>query len=315
MLQLINKNILFQSFVLGDRFRTAHPFPHLVLDHFFSDDFAENLLSFFPVFDPSKAINELGLVGKKAVHTKLGDLKEPYRKLDELFKSDEFLKFMSTITGVPELLYDPEYVGGGTHENLEGQELDPHVDFNFHPDRKWHRRLNMLIYLNNEWKESWGGSIELHSDPWNPPQDEVQSFIPLMNRCVLFETSERSWHGFKKIQLPESKKGLSRKSIAVYFYTLDRPAEEILPEHSTFYVHRPLPDKVRAGYTLKEEDVQELRELLIRRDSWIKFLYDREIQFSSEMGRLHQEIGRVKTAQHVHWLKRLWRGFTGGGSK
>jgi hypothetical protein len=308
-MQLINEKIVFQSFALGERFRTARPFPHLVLDDFFSDDFAQSLLSTFPAFDPSKAANELGEVGRKAVHTKLEELKEPYRKLDELFKSDEFLKFMSTITGIPELLYDPDYIGGGTHENLGGQELDPHVDFNYHPARKWHRRLNLLVYLNKEWQESWGGCIELHSNPWNAGQDDVLSFVPIMNRCVLFETSERSWHGFKKIQLPKIKQDISRKSIAVYFYSLDRPAEEILPEHATFYVHRPLPEWICAGYTLKEEDVQELKELLIKRDSWIKFLYDREIRFSSEMGVLRQGITQLKTALNDHWLKHIWRRF------
>ena len=306
MLDLINNDIRLHSFKLGERFQSASPFPHLVLDNFFNDAFAQKLLVYFPVFDPSKAINELGLVGKKAVNTKIVDLNDTYKELDELFKSSDFLMFMSTITGIPELLYDPEYIGGGTHENLEGQELDPHVDFNYHPGMKWHRRLNLLIYLNNEWNESWGGNIELHSDPWNPNQDKVQSFVPLMNRCVLFETSEKSWHGFKKIELPQDKKGLSRKSIAVYFYTKDRPAEEIRPEHSTFYVPRPIPDQIRSGYTLKDGDVQELKDLLAKRDQWIKFLYDREIHFSSEFGLIHEKLSR---ALKGGWLKQFWKRF------
>ncbi|MCI0442055.1 2OG-Fe(II) oxygenase [bacterium] len=308
MLDLINKNIRLHSFKLGDRFQSASPFPHLVLDNFFDDRFVQNLLEHFPVFDPSAAMNELGLVGKKAVNTNFADLKQPYKELDELFKSSDFLMFMSTITAIPELLYDPEYIGGGTHENLEGQELDPHVDFNYHPGRKWHRRLNLLVYLNSEWHESWGGNIELHSDPWNPDQNKIQSFMPLMNRCVIFETSERSWHGFKKIQFPDDKKGFSRKSIAIYFYTKNRPVSEIRPEHSTFYVHRPIPDQIRAGYTLKEEDVQELKDLLTRRDDWIKFLYDREIHFSSEFGLIHEKLAQALKGSR---LKQFWKRLTG----
>lgn len=304
MLELINKDICLHSFKLGESFQSARPFPHLVLDNFFDASFAQQLLDNFPVFDPSKALNELGLVGGKAVNTKLAALNEPYKKIDELFQSDDFLKFMSTITRIHELLYDPEYIGGGTHENLEGQDLDPHVDFNFHPTEKWHRRLNLLIYLNPEWKESWGGNIELHLDPWSPDKDQIQSFVPLMNRCVLFETSERSWHGFRKIELPEGKKNLSRKSIAVYFYTKERPVEEIRPEHSTFYVPRPVPDHIRAGYTLKEEDVQQLKDLLTRRDHWIKFLYDREIQFSSELGRMHE---RLLQGLKGNRIEQLWK--------
>jgi 2OG-Fe(II) oxygenase superfamily len=290
VLDLINKDIRLHSFKLGESFQAAHPFPHIVLDNFFNDSFARELLDSFPVFDPSKARNELGLVGGKAVNTNIAALNETYKKVDELFKSDDFLKFMSTITRIPELLYDAEYIGGGTHENLEGQDLDPHVDFNYHPAKKWHRRLNLLLYLNPEWEESWGGNIELHLDPWNSDRDEVQSFMPLMNRCVIFETSERSWHGFRKIKLPQDKKDLSRKSIAVYFYTKDRPPEEIRPEHSTFYVPRSVPDHIRPGYTLNEDDVQQIKNLLIRRDQWIKFLYDREIHHSSEYGLIYEKL-------------------------
>ncbi len=308
MLDLINKEIRLHSFKLGERFQSASPFPHLVLDNFFDDRFAQNLLEQFPSFDPSKAMNELGLVGKKAVNTKLADINELYKELDELFKSSDFLMFMSTITEIPELLYDPEYIGGGTHENLEGQDLDPHVDFNFHPATKWHRRLNLLLYLNPEWEESWGGNIELHLDPWNPDQNKIQSFMPLMNRCVIFETSERSWHGFKKIQLPDNKKNFSRKSIAVYFYTKNRPMSEIRPEHSTFYVPRPVPEYIQAGYTLKEDDVQQLKDLLTRRDHWIKFLYDREVHFSSEFGLLHEKLNQ---ALKEGGLKQFWKRMTG----
>jgi hypothetical protein len=312
VLNLINNDIRLHSFKLGEQFQSASPFPHLVLDNFFANGFVEKLLEHFPVFDPSKAMNELGLVGKKAVNTKIAGLNQPYKELDELFQSNDFLMFMSTITKIPELLYDPEYIGGGTHENLEGQDLDPHVDFNYHPNTKWHRRLNLLIYLNNEWNESWGGNIELHSDPWNPDQNQFRSFMPLMNRCVIFETSERSWHGFKKIKFPENNKNLSRKSIAVYFYTKNRPVSEIRPEHSTFYVPRPIPEHIRAGYALKEDDLQQLKELLTRRDQWIQFLYQRELHFSSEFGLIHEKLTQALKGGK---LLQIWRRLFGANEK
>jgi 2-oxoglutarate-Fe(II)-dependent oxygenase superfamily protein len=291
VLDLINNDIRLQSFNLGEQFQYASPFPHLVLDNFFVDTFAQKLLEHFPVFDPTKAMNELGFVGGKAVNTKISGLNQTYKELDEFLQSKEFLMFMTMITGIPELLYDPEYIGGGTHENLEGQDLDPHVDFNYHPGKKWHRRLNMLIYLNHEWNESWGGNIELHSDPWNREKNEFRSFIPSMNRCVIFETSEKSWHGF---------------------YTQNRPMSEIGPEHSTFYVPRPIPDHVRAGYTLNENDVHELKDLLTRRDDWIKFLYEREVHFSSESGILQEKLSQALKRGK---LCQIWSRVIGGNQK
>src|SRR5688572_3494597 len=293
MLELINKNLQLEMLPLGERFQKNTPFPHLVLDQFFRPDFAQRLLDAFPSFDPQKAMNELGVVGGKAVHQNIRELAQPYKDLDELVQSEDFLKFTSGITRIPDLIYDPDYVGGGTHENLHGQELDPHADFNYHPAYKWHRRLNLLIYLNPEWEEDWGGSIELHSDPWNPEGNEVKSSLPIMNRCLIFETSEQSWHGFKRIKLPDNQRGLSRKSIAFYFYTKERPQSEIRPEHGTFYVPRQPSEHIQAGYTLTDSDVNELKTLLARRDSWVKFLYERELKFSSELGEKNSRIQQL----------------------
>src|SRR5213592_1991214 len=137
MLDLINRDIQLQMLSLGEKFQQNTPFPHLVLDDFFRPDFAQRLLADFPPFDVEKARNELGEIGGKAVHDKVRELSQPYRDLDDLLKSDQFLKFVSGITRIPDLIYDPDYVGGGTHENRHGQELDPHADFNYHPANKW----------------------------------------------------------------------------------------------------------------------------------------------------------------------------------
>ena len=235
----------------------------------------------FPAFDREHARNEMGEAGGKAVFQNLRELGPAYARLDALLRSREFLAFVGRITGIPDLIYDPKYVGGGTHENLDGQELDPHVDFNYHPNTQLHRRLNLIIFLNPEWQAVWGGALEFHVNPWLPPEeDSVQTIAPIANRCVIFETTENSWHGFKRIQLPDDKRQLSRRSIAVYYYTKSRPANELAPNHSTVYVPRPLPAQIRAGHTLSEQDVAELRQVLARRDGQIRFLYDREKEIS-----------------------------------
>ncbi|MFC5583469.1 2OG-Fe(II) oxygenase, partial [Rhodanobacter terrae] len=142
-----------------------------------------------------------------------------YERLDDAIKSPEFLKAVGELTGIEGLIYDPWYLGGGTHENRNGMSLDPHVDFNYHPSEKWHRRLNLIIYLNPTWDDSWGGCLEIFRDPYadNRPSRAVS---PAFNRCVIFETSEKSWHGFDAIRLPDEHADISRRSIALYFYLI-----------------------------------------------------------------------------------------------
>lgn len=253
-------------------FARRDPFRHVVIERFLEPAFAQRLFDGFPAFERGNASNEAGERGGKSTVERIRGLGPAYSALDDLVRSQAFLDHVSALTGIADLLYDPYYFGGGTHENRDGQDLDPHIDFNRHPIEHWHRRLNLILYLNPEWDDAWGGSLELHSDP-RTTLDRVTRITPLFNRCVIFETTEWSWHGFSRIALPSAAAGLSRRSIALYFYTRDRPAEELGDTHSTIYVERPLPDRFRTGLTLTATDVDELHALLARRDRHRERLY------------------------------------------
>ena len=311
MLDLLDSGLQRNSDDLRKRFETAEPFRHVTLDQFLDPKFCGELMGGFPGFDATRALNERGEIGRKAVRPDVADIGPAYARFDRLMRSRKFLGLMSQVTGIPNLLYDPEYVGGGTHENLDGQELDSHVDFNFHPKRHWHRRLNLIVFLNREWDASWGGCLELLRDPLAPVVENRVTVVPLANHAVLFETTERSWHGFRKIGLPADNRGWSRRSIAVYFYTKERPAEETATSHATIYFQRPLPDRIRAGYTLTEGDVEELRNLLERRDTQMKFLYDRERRFSTLISSLTQSAS-FRAGRALTWPARLVRGVVKG---
>ena len=267
---------------LQRQFASAQPFHHVVIDQFLDPGFCRDLIDAFPPFADKVAINERGEVGRKAVVSDLAGIGPAYQRFDRLMQDPDFLSLTSEITGIPSLLYDPEYIGGGTHENLDGQELDTHVDFNYHPTTHLHRRLNLILFLNPEWEAAWGGCLELLRDPFATGGDDVKSVVPLANRAVIFETTEASWHGFQRIRIPPGRQ-VSRRSIAVYFYTRERPADQTAPSHATVYYQRPLPAHIQAGYTLRPEDVLEIQILLNRRDTYLKFLYERELEFSSAL--------------------------------
>ena len=268
----INPDVLARQDELAVRFRPRDPFRHVVIENFFRDEYARQILAQFPPFERGNARNEAGELGNKSTVEKIRGLGAAYAALDDLVQSREFLDLIGRITGIDDLLYDPWYFGGGTHENRNGQDLDAHVDFNRHPANRWHRRLNLIIYFNHEWNDAYGGSLQLHSDP-RSADDRIITITPKFNRAVIFETTETSWHGFPRIALPTDKQALTRKSVALYFYTKDRPVEETAGTHSTIYVDAPLPARIQAGHTLEEADIDELRALIERRDQHNQRLY------------------------------------------
>jgi hypothetical protein len=275
-------------------FDSALPFRHISIDDFFDVEFAERLLADFPSFDRRLAINEAGLAGGKAVNTKIREISPAYEELYAFISSAPFLEFMSRLSGISGLLLDPKMYGGGTHENQHGQDLDPHIDFNYAENNGLHRRLNLIVYLNKGWKTEWGGAIEIHSNPRIPEQNQIRAFDPIFNRAVMFETNEVSWHGFPRIELPPEERKRSRKSISIYLYTKERPAGEIAPTHGTFYVQRPLPPRFAADHVLTDEDVIEVKSLVVRRDRWIEFYQKMEL----DKNRTIAELG-----QYVHQLQ------------
>ena len=294
---MLNPRLQAEADRFAARFSERDPFRHVVIDDFLTADYCAQLLGEFPPFERGNARNEAGELGAKSTVEKIRELGPAYSALDDLIQTRAFLDLIGRITGIPGLLYDPWYFGGGTHENRAGQDLDAHVDFNRHPLERWHRRLNLIVYLNREWDDAWGGSLELHSDP-RAADDRITLITPLYNRAVIFETTEWSWHGFSRMVLPQDKSAISRKSIALYFYTTDRPQEELADTHSTIYVDRPLPERFQPGLSLSAADVAELRTLLARRDQHNQRLY-RDTQS------LTAQLEQAQAALHSGRLGRL----------
>lgn len=134
--------------------------------------------------------------------------------------SKQFLDVLSSLTGIPELVPDHTLQGGGLHKIERGGFLGIHTDFVKHPKLDLYRRLNLLIYLNKDWDKSWGGELELWEGDSTPTR-KVASIPPKYNTSVIFKTTDKSWHGHPTPLMcpPET----SRKSIALYYYTKEKP--------------------------------------------------------------------------------------------
>ncbi|ANB16738.1 2OG-Fe(II) oxygenase [Dokdonella koreensis] len=296
---LVGAGVQARSGELAAAFAAARPFRHAVIPDFLDRALCERLLADFPDFEARHALNEMGKVGGKAVRMDVRDLSDSYRALDALLQTEAFLGLISRITGIPDLLYDPDYIGGGTHENRDGQGLDAHVDFNYHPRTRWHRRINLIVYLNHDWHEAWGGALELHADPWAEGSGQAVRIAPTFNTCALFETTEHSWHGFSAIRLPEAARARSRKSFAIYLYTRERPAEETAPPHGTIYVPDAMPATWEVGRRLDEADVGDARRRFSRLRTQLRYLYDRERQFGAQIQALERALAEARAAQRL----------------
>ena len=291
MNKIISNKAYDDAELLRTQFESNTPFKHICVDGFLDDSVCNGLISEFPSFSDDRAINEFGEHGAKDVNWQLQEIGPHYKAVYESLENGEFTRWLSSVTGIEDLVWGGENTyGGGTHENLHDAELDIHLDFNFDDRNQYHRRINVLLYLNPEWQEDWGGSLELHKDPRVPATNYVKAFPPLANRAVIHETNDHSWHGFKRIKLPEDKQHLSRKSLALYFYTKDRPQEEIRGNHTTHYIHWPLPETFKVGEVITTDMHQDVHRLVSKRDSFINFFHDKEVEQAATIKHLNNRF-------------------------
>ncbi|HWW61291.1 MAG TPA: 2OG-Fe(II) oxygenase, partial [Thermoanaerobaculia bacterium] len=140
----------------------------------------------------------------------------------------EMLLWLEALTGIDGLIPDPYFGGGGLHQIEPGGFLKVHADFNVHPKLKLDRRLNMLIYLNHDWREEWGGHLEL----WDAEACR-KKILPAFNRTVIFSTTDSSFHGHPHpLTAPPNR---TRKSVSLYYYTAGRPESERSAPHDTIF--------------------------------------------------------------------------------
>ncbi|WP_415399246.1 2OG-Fe(II) oxygenase [Synechococcus sp. W4D4] len=218
------------------------PYPHIVFDDFFDVDFLSLVEATFPNLKADPTTQEFNNQAEVKLGSRRGDAQQS-KAITELLRylnSHSFVDFLQKLTGISEpLIVDPHFCGGGMHEVKRGGLLKLHADYCKHPETKLDRRLNLLIYLNKDWKTDFGGDLEL----WDKELKACGKKIsPVFNRMVVFATTDFTYHGHPDPLLcpPE----ISRKSLALYYFSNGRPCSELRPSHiaskSTIFVKRPL---------------------------------------------------------------------------
>lgn len=205
---------------LAPAYGPAEPFPHAVFDGLFDARLLERVVKEFPrpSADPRVWTRWDGPHQRKLQGTETRAWGPYTRRLMRYLNTRPFLDFLQNLTGIEGLIADPLYGGGGLHQIERGGFLHVHADFNKHEIVDLDRRLNVLIYLNQDWPERYGGKLQLWDRRMKACRREI---APVFNRTVVFSTDSTAFHGHPEpLRCPA---GRTRKSLALYYYTDGRP--------------------------------------------------------------------------------------------
>ena len=217
----------------------VNPYPHLVWDNFIDEEKLQSVKQEFPKEDSYfwtwKSNDKNSIKYMCQDQFLIRKLPNTYNLIKYL-NSSYFCRILSSIFEIPNLIGDEDLAGGGLHMIGDGGFLRVHADFN-QSDKKlgFHRRLNLILYLSDEWKDSYNGNLEL----WNTDLTKAEVEIkPISNRMICFNTQPDgeiiAYHGHPKpLKVP---KDIYRKSIALYYYTKEKPNNMLSEKHKTLYM-------------------------------------------------------------------------------
>jgi len=219
---------------LREQFLSARPFPHIAIDNFLKPGRAEKLYETAAKPSNKYKIKDVLFSKNRYQFPNYRGFSEYYQKLYDDVTSDRFAKIVSYITD-EDIFIDKEFHGGGLHLGVKNAHLDMHADFNYHPKHKhWFRNLNLLLYLNKDWKPEYGGSLKLE----DARTGEKTKIEPLLNRLVIMHCRDYTLHGYDTTHFPEGK---PRTSVAIYGYTLQEKVAD--KARTTIWIDRSNPFK------------------------------------------------------------------------
>lgn len=212
-------------------FQEAEPFSHVAIDGLFPENVLQGILDELPArntgqwtrWGSGSRFIESDASVKMAISREalLGPVT---RNFMLQLNSALFLQFLTVLSGAEpnSLLGDPTFRGGGLHSTGSGGRLLVHTDTERHPlGKPFCQKLNIIVYLNKDWPESYGGDLEL----WSRDGSQcVQRIAPLFNRTVIFESGTNTYHGHPQpLRCPPDR---CRFSLAAYYYTFNRALDE-----------------------------------------------------------------------------------------
>jgi len=243
--------------VAAKEYAAADPFPHIVIDDVLCPEAFDAAVAGFPGIDDEfwKGYLHVNETKYCNVHPETWD--DSLRNVAREFTAPEFVAYLEELTGIDGLIPDWSMDGGGLHQTMRGGHLNIHADFTtHHVHERWARRVNILLYLNEEWQDDWGGQLELWDKDMTSCQDRV---TPQGNRMLVFSTSFDSFHGHPDgLTCPPDQ---ARRSMALYYFT----EEEAPVRRATHYRARPEESRGRRALIAADRVVLDVYDRVKRR--------------------------------------------------
>jgi len=200
-----------------NEFLTAIPFPVVAVDGLCYEDKITELYNSIPEIETASA--DYVFAKNKFEKSKFWTMGGLFTELYDDLTSKRFEEWIKYVTN-EDVFIDTEFYGGGIHQGKAKSFLDMHADFNYHPMKEtWFRNLNLLLYLNKDWKKEYGGELRLeHAETG----DKTEVDVPF-NRLAIMLCRGYTLHGYDPIDFPENT---FRTSIAAYAYTIHENQQE-----------------------------------------------------------------------------------------
>ena len=243
--------------VSAKEYAAAEPFPHIVIDEVLRPEAFRAAVDGFPGIDDEFWKGYLHVNETKYCNVYPETWADSLRGVAREFTSPEFVAYLEELTGIEGLIPDWSMDGGGLHQTMRGGHLNIHADFTtHHVHENWARRVNILLYLNEEWHDDWGGKLELWDKDMTSCQDRV---TPQGNRMLVFSTSFDSFHGHPDgLTCPPDQ---ARRSMALYYFT----EEEAPVRRATHYRARPEESRARRALIAADRVVLDLYDRVKRK--------------------------------------------------
>lgn len=238
----VNEGVARSLLDKADQFATAYPFPHLVFDGLFSEELLTEVHKEFDQLGRqswNEIENALQLTLRSNPNSKFGPATQIYF---DILSSAWFVNFIGELTAIRGLVSDPLMKGGGMHESRAGGKFGLHLDFSKHPVTKLDNRLVLITYLNKDWKEEYGGQLEL----WDVREDKcAATVLPSFGRTILFAHSDKSLHGHPNGLNPPP--GRTRRSVAAYYYSNGRDDDGAAASFDSHFAPQRAPSLLKVA--------------------------------------------------------------------